>query len=442
MTVHRFRYPLLPRVGIPIVMSVLLALATAIPALATGGSTTPTYKAVVSPTSAAAGTSATSTITLTQLVNSTERKLGSVRITPPAGLTLTGASAARGTTNLPVVIAGGSVTVNDIDLKYSGKTATVTLQTTIACGIAGSKTWTVVAHSTSSFTSSYAKVLVRHSSSQLTTTVSACSLAFPAGGQPSATGLGETITNAPGDPSGPPVAVQLRDGNGAPANQAGVGISLAIAPGTGTAGATLGGSISAPTGATGLASFAPTIDLIGHDYQLVATAGAGISPATSTDFDVDEVVEACAGACSGTAELGDTVATVSATSNGGLLTMSLGLDSPATVDCNDAVNGFYVGTSEVLTFNVTPATGRTTVVMSVDGTKPFWQYEVCFSSPGSSFVNKLGAPIAAGQPGILPWCANIFKPSGGPCVVLKWPDFHGNVFVKFSVPQGDPRGRI
>jgi hypothetical protein len=427
------------RLGPPLFLALLLAALAASPALATGGSTTPTYKAVVSPSTAAAGTAATTTVTLTQLINSTDRKLGSVRITPPAGLVLTGATAARGSTSLPVVIAGGSVTVDDVDLKYSGKTATVTLQTTIACGVAGAKTWTVVARSTSSFTNPYAKVLVRHSSSQLTTNVLACSLAFPAGGQPTGAEVGATITNTPGDPGGAPVTAQLLDGNGASASQLGLSVSLAIEPGTGTSGAMLGGSTSGLTGVGGSVSFAPTIDLVGHDYQLRASAGPGITSGLSVAFDVDAVVQACAGSCSGTVELGGTSASISTTSNGGILTMSLGLDG---LDCNDAANGFYVGTSEVLTFDVTPAAGRTTVVMSVVATKPFWAYEACFSSPASAFVNKLGVPIAAGQAGILPWCPNIFKPSGGPCVVLKWPDFHGKAFVKFSVPQGDPRGRI
>jgi hypothetical protein len=413
----------------------------AAPVGATGSSAT--YKAVVAPATAAAGTTVSSTVTLTQLVYSDDRKLGSARITPPAGFAITAASAVRGSTNLPVTIASGAVTVNDIDLKHAGKTAVVTIQTAIACGVIGTKTWAVEAHSTSSYTSSYAKVLVRSSSSQLTTNVAGCSLAFAAGRQPSAAEPGQTITSVAGDPAGLAIAVQLLNGNGGPAGQAGVGLSLAIVAGTGTAGAILGGITAAATNAAGLAVFAPTIDRAGHDYQLRASAGSGISPATSVEFDVDEVVQACSGACSGTAQGGDTTATVSATSNGGLLTMSLGLD-PAP-DCNNAANDFYVGSSEVLTFSVTPATGRTTVVMKLakaSVTKPFFKYEVCFASPDSAFVNKLGVPIAAGQAGILPWCSNIFHPSGGPCVVLKWFDLHGNVFVKFSVPVGDPRGQI
>jgi hypothetical protein len=421
--------------------ALVILLVGVVPVAATGGSS-PTYKAVVAPATAAAGTTLTSTVTLTQLVYSHERKLGSARVTPPTGFVITAASAVRGSTTLPVTIASGSVTVNDIDLKHPGKTAVVTVQASVACGVVGPKSWGVEARNTSTFTSSYAKVLVRHSSSQLTTNVSGCSLAFVDGRGPTSAETGQTITSVPGEPSGQPIAVQLRAGSGAPANQSGVGISLAIVAGTGTAGAALGGTTSATTDGTGLAVFAPTIDLSGRDYRLAASAAGAIASATSAAFDIDDVVQPCAGSCSGTATLGATTASVSATSNGGLLTMSLGLDA---LDCNDAVNGFYVGSSEVLTFSVTPAAGRTTVVMKLAKaavTKAFFKYEACFASEDSAFVNKLGNPIAAGQAGILPWCSNIFHPSGGPCLVLKWADLHGNVYVKFSVPQGDPRGRI
>ena len=109
------------------------------------------------------------------------------------------------------------------------------------------------------------------------------------------------------------------------------------------------------------------------------------------------------------------------------------------------MNQFYVSTSEVASFSVTPATTRTLVTMKLAAasvTKPFFKYEVCFSSPGSTFTNKYGAVIPAGQAGILPWCLNCLNPTGGPCVVLKWFDLYGNVYVKFSVPQNDPKGRI
>ncbi len=408
-----------------------------------GGGSGPTYRADVSPTSVAAGTATSSTISLTQLAEDhywDDRELGSVRVTAPAGFTITAASAARGSTPLAVVIGAGTVSVDSVDLDHAGQVATVTIQATVACGTAGAATWGIVAHQTYAFGSSKAKILPQDPTSQLGTQVASCSLAFA--GQPAEGGIGNVITTVAGDPSADPIQVQLLDGNGAPAAQAGVAVGLVIEPGSGTSGAILGGSIGGPTDSSGVVGFGPTIDRSGRGYALRATAGAGITPATSSTFDIDDVAKACAGACSGSTQTGDTAATVSATTTAGLLTMSLGLD---TVDCNDAMNHYYVGTSQVLTFGVTPAAGRKTVTIELAAasvTKPASKYEVCFSSPNTGFVNKYGATIAVGAAGILPTCKNCGKPSGGPCVVARWKDGAGNVFVKFSVPMADPKGRI
>jgi hypothetical protein len=427
-----------------------IALATTIllvsPVLAHGDySSGPSYKATVAPTALAAGTTATSTITLTQLVGgdwSHSKELGSVRITPPAGFTLTGATALRGTYPVPVTVAGNTATVNNLDLEHAGQTAKVTLIATIACGVSGPRTWTVVGHSTYNFDAYGASTRVQDPSSTLTATVAGCSLAFAA--QPTTAQILKVITSVAATPAGPPVRVQLRNGNGAPAGQAGLAIALTIVPGTGSAGAILAGTTNANTGLTGAATFAPTIDRPGHDYRFRASAGAGIAPATSAPFDTGAFATACAGACSGTISQSTTTATVAATSTGGALWMSLGLDD---VDCNNAANHNYVATSVPVTFNVTAATGRTTVTMKLakaSVTKLWYKYEVCFSSPNSSFVNKYGATIPAGQAGILPSCFghDCDHPTGGPCVLFKWFDLKGNVYVKFSVPAGDPRGKI
>ncbi len=426
-------------------MALAVALALVTPALANGGSSGPTYRAAIDPTTASAGTASTTTVTLTQLVEDSwfhHNELGSARITAPAGFTVTGASATRGSTVLPVTIASDVVTIDRVDLDHTGQTATVSIQATIACGTSGAATWAVVAHQTYTYSSPYAWVLPQDPASQLTATVQACSLAFVAGHGPSTAGIGKTITNTAGDPNGPAIQVQLRDGAGNPAGVAGVTIALAIASGTGTSGATLGGTTSAATGGGGIAAFAPTIDLSGDGYKLKATAGSGIDPATSNAFDVADVAKACTGQCSGSATSSTTTATVSANAPGGLLTMTFGVDS---VDCNNAVNHYYVATSEVLTFAVTPSQGRKTITIGLAAaavTKPASKYEVCFSTPNESFVNKYGATIAPNDPGILPTCKNCSKPSGGPCVLSRSKDKAGNVFVTFSVPMADPRGHI
>ncbi len=420
--------------------SVLVALALILslvaPVLGTG-STAPSYKAVLAPTTAAAGTGNTATITIKQLVNDSyhTKEFGSARITAPTGWTITGASSTRGT----ATFTSSTVTVDNVDLDYAGQTAGITIQSTIPCGAASSGTWTVVGHSTYSYDSPYAKVLKQDPASVLTATVTPCSLAFVSGRQPAGAAVGATITSTAGDPGGLSIQVQLRDGNGAPAPQSGVSVSLTIKPGSGSPDGDLGGTVNDNTDANGVAEFAPTIDAPGHDYKLLAGAGSGIDPDTSAAFNIDDVSKVCSGACSGTAQSGNTTGTVSANSNGGLLTLSIGLEE---ADCNNEKNNYYVATSEVVSFSVTPATGRTTVTIKIDKssvTKPFIKYEACFLSPGSAFTNKYGKPIAAGEAGILPWCINCLNPTGGPCVVAKWFDLHGNVYVRASIPAGDPR---
>ena len=234
----------------------------------------------------------------------------------------------------------------------------------------------------------------------------------------------------------------MRDGNGNAASQAGVDVNLAIASGTGTAGAETRGDFTDATSSSGVAAFAPTIDLAGRDYRLVASAT--ISGITASDdsaaFDISDVAVDCSGACSGSSDKGDTSATVSAETNG-ILTFSLGLDG---IDCNDSANRFYASSSEVVTFDVTAGVGRTTVTITLGAssvTKVAKKYEVCFSSPASSFTNTYGVAIAAGQAGLLPACPR--KLSGAPpCVLSKDRARNGDIVVTFSVPTGDPRGKI
>ena len=150
----------------------MAAIALVSPVVAQGGGTSgPTYRVAVAPTALAAGTATTSTFTLTQLVGDDyahSKELGSVRITAPAGFTLTGATAARGSYALPVTIAAGAATVDGLDLDHAGQTATVTLQARIACGVTGAAKWTVVGHSTDSFSNSHATTLVQDPASTST----------------------------------------------------------------------------------------------------------------------------------------------------------------------------------------------------------------------------------------------------------------------------------
>ena len=305
----------------------------------------PEYSADASPASVAAGRTSESTIVVTKL-SGARSAVKSVRITPPDGFQLTGGSATRGSSALTVTISDNKATVGT-GIDVVGASATIILSAKVPCGVAGADAWAVVAHSTYDFDSGSARTLTQDPASDLDVSVARCDLAFDT--QPAAAGIDTTVTSVAGNPSGTPIRVQLRDGNGDPTSQSGVDIDLSIAAGTGASGAALSGDTSDPTNSNGIAAFAPRIDTIGSAYRLEASAGSGIGGATSHEFDISGVAVACSGDCSGSQTSGNTGATVNASSTG-LLTLSVGVGD---VDCNNRINGYYKGTSEAVTFDVT-----------------------------------------------------------------------------------------
>ncbi len=434
-------HPRLPR-GVMATAAAMLALATIaspVGAGGGGGGSGPAYRADLAPASAPAGASSDLTITITQLSGSYDKKVHSVRVTAPGGISVTGASATKGSSSLPVTLSGGVVTVNSIPFSASGQTATISLDVEIACGVGGSRTWDVAATKGNDFATGGA-ALPQDTASQLSTSISRCSLAFAE--QPADAGRDKVITSVVADPGGTPVKVRLLDGDGHEAAQSGVTISLAIKDGTGDPGATLGGDRSDATNGNGVAAFAPTIDRTATGYRLVASADGIIGSDASSSFDISDVAVVCSGSCSGTSSKGATTASVDASSSGGVLTFSLGTGS---VDCNNKANLWYQTSSAPVEWNVTQGTGRATIEIELqrsDVTKPFLLYDVCFSSPTSTFKNKFGRTIQPGDAGLLPLCLLTIRRSDQACVVAKWIDRDRDVHVRFSVPPGDPRGRI
>jgi hypothetical protein len=429
-------------------MAATLAVGMAIPTAATNDSG-PAYSADVIPGSVAVGTGTSTqiTITVTQVSHAHEKAVDSIRITPPEGVHLTSGSAVRGSHTRTVTITAGVATVDHVGLDHdegeiAPETAVITLEADIPCGVAGDEDWTVEAQHDHDYDDDDPSLSI-DGDSDLTSHFDRCTFEFA--DQPQSAAVDTIITTQEADPAGPPITLQLLDGNGDDAAQDGVGVSVAIASGTGTSGATVGGTTSDTTNSAGIARVRPTIDRAGTGYRLEATAttsGVGSPVSDSDAFDINDVAVVCSGDCSGNSHVDDTWATVSAESTG-ILTFSLGVDS---LDCNNSANLYYKGTSQVLTFDVTGSSGRTTVTMRLakgSATRNLSRYEVCFSSPASRFVNKYGRTIAAGKAGLLPRC--IWRPrhpSGGPCLVSRARDEDGNVLVTFSVPAGDPRGKI
>ena len=358
---------------------------------------------------------------------------------------------------MPVTVASGAATVENLSLRKAGQTLTLTVSTSVACGVSGTVTWNVNARTSKAYASTRGVDVSPDAASTLSSVVAPCGLDFLR--QPALAGSGSTITSVAADPSGASVAVRLLDGNGQPATQAGVAVSIAIKNGTGSSSATLGGTTTDTTNANGVASFAPSIGTAAFGYRLTADAGAGITGTTSSGFDIAGVAKVCSGACAGTDSKADTTASIDATTSGGLLTLSLGLEE---VDCNNAANRFYQATSQPLLFDVTQATGRVVVTVRIDAAsvdRKVSRYQVCFSSPVSTFVSRYGTTVAPGVAGILPDCwrdddddddhhhtsRSAPKPlpvGSQACTETRWKDSAGNVFVRFSVPPGDPRAKI
>lgn len=440
----------------------LLAMLPAAPVAAHGKSDNPEYLVKVGPVSVAAGTTTTSTVRIKQLVNTHHpyAVIGSMRVTPPAGFVVTGASARMGTQTVPVTVAGNAVTAENLDLRTKGQRLAFSITSEVRCGTVGATTWRVEAHEAKDFENTSRRIHIRKSPlSALGTSVAGCSLDFLR--QPTLAGKDAVISSVSADPSGAAVAVRLIDGNGQPASQSGIPVSIAIAAGTGAAGAALSGATSDTTNANGVASFAARIDKVAFGYRFTADAGAGITGTTSTAFQIAGVAVACTGACTGTQSIGATTASISSTTTG-TLSLSLGLED---VSCDNAINRYYQASSEPLLFDVTEGTGRTVVTVRIDADdvdRWLGRYQVCFSSPVSTFTNKYGAEIGPGEAGILPhcwWTADEHREPGavrldhdGPppplpvdhqaCLEKRWKDVDGNVFVRFSVPPGDPRAKI
>jgi hypothetical protein len=422
-------------------MTLLCLLVASVPVQATGGGSGSAYRADVDTANAAAGTSPTIVVTIKQLSSQSDRKVRSARVSAPDGFEIGTVTVKKGSTTLTnVATTSGSVTVNGFSLS-SNQTVTVSMKVAIPCGISGPGTWVVVAKNGTDYATG-GSALSQDTASQLGTSVAKCSLAFDT--QPALAERDAKITSVTALPSGEEIKVQLLNGNGRPASQSEVEVTLNIVADTGASSATLYGNKVADTDADGIASFGPRIDTSERGYRLRAkTADPDIKDSDASDaFSIQDVATVCDGPCGGTSHRDTTTAVISSSSNGGVLTMSLGLDD---FDCNDAANGYYVDSSAAVTFDVTPTTNRTVITIRLDAadvTRPYNLYDVCFSAPSYGFRNRYNVRIDPGKAGLLKICPpRLDKQNADPCVVDKWRE-NGDVFIKFSVPPGDPRGRI
>jgi hypothetical protein len=266
--------------------------------------------------------------------------------------------------------------------------------------------------------------------------------------QPHAGVVGQDITGAAVNPSGPPVTVQLLDANGNLMTGSSAPVTIALA--TNPAGATLGGTTTV-NAVNGVASFSNlTLNKPGGRYTLVA-ASPGLASATSTSFDESNAAVFClqGQSCSTSVSTAVSELQVSANpthngkSNTGTLSESVDVGTPLT--CSG-----YVATDPNWFQFLSSSTNRTkALTYTLDNTSPEG-IQVCFGAP-YEFTTSSGAPAPAVTlpngttefEGLLPSC-----PAKGPCVQSitgSQSDEGVNTVASVHIPDGlpgDPRMRM
>jgi len=261
--------------------SALLAIAALAAPTGAGAATKP-FSLVISPSSVAAGETASLSLTLTN--RTSQQMLGSADVTAPAGLTLQSASIPAPAT---AAVSGRTVQLRKLALA-PGQSATATVQAAAGCA-SGTATWPVIAKQSNDFNGTPGNdlALEEATSSATTTVTGACSLRFAT--QPQDSRIGERITDRDFDPSGSPVQVEVLGGSGARVTSSSVSIAVTLTGGSGAA--SLAGTRSVVS-VQGVASFADlSVDTAGT-YRLVA-ASPGVQSATSDPFTVQQVAVQC-----------------------------------------------------------------------------------------------------------------------------------------------------
>ena len=261
--------------------SALLATAAlAVPAGA--GAATKPFSLTISPSSVAAGDTASFSLTFTN--RTSQQMLGSANVTVPDGLTLESAGIPAPAT---AAVSGRTVQLRTLALA-PGQSATATVRAAAGCA-PGTASWPVIAKQSNDFNGSPGNDLTLEAatSSTTTTVTGGCSLRFAT--QPQDSRIGEPIRDRDFDPGGSPVQVESLGGSGARLTSSSVSVSVSLTGGSGAA--SLAGTRSVAA-VEGLASFADlSVDTAGF-YRLVV-ASPGAQSATSDAFTVQQLAVQC-----------------------------------------------------------------------------------------------------------------------------------------------------
>lgn len=430
-----------------------LALLLAITAIAAPAGAAPAkpYSLTISP-DAQAGAQTTFTARFAVPANASQQ-LGSANLTVPAGFSLASASVPAPAT---ASVSGSTVSLRNLAIQPGGSIE-ATIVATTAC-TAGSYTWSVLAKQANDFNGPPGNNLnLDAATSSLTTTVTGgCGVALRFVTQPANARVGDVISGTAGDPSGPPVSVEVVDGNGSRVTTATDAVTIAL--GAGSDPGPLTGTLTVNASA-GLATFGDLRIGSPGGYTLSASA-TGLTGATSNPFRVDTVLSACFEdlVCSGSASTSGTTANVSAfpdaaSPDAGFLALSF--NAGASIDCAGYAElspdtALLTVSSPNRTKTATMTISKKLMMQDTNNGAAFLQF--CFGSP-NPFPTKSGAISpqqgtfdwdSDGTPdpvyvGLLPDCG-VAAP---PCVVSRNKDKAGAGVIQASLPAGlvDPMWR-
>jgi len=288
-------------------------------------------------------------------------------------------------------------------------------------------------------------VLVSAPEALATTVTGACALRFAA--QPQDARVGERISAADFDPAGPPVSVEVIDGEGNRSTSATPTITLALATGSGL-GTLLGGTSA--TAVAGVVAFGDLrLDAAGV-YSLRATA-EGVQPAVSALFTIQQVAIACVEDvdCSGSLSTPrsnvDASAFAGPGTDAGFLQMSF--NTGFRPDCA-GYEEFSADWAVVLG----PDRQKRIVysidkrVMNANPNNGASSLQMCFAAPFTFATRAGGSPAEADVDGdgITDWYYATLPDCGAPpCVAARHKDRAGNGVIEVQAPAGaeDPAYR-
>ena len=429
------------RVSFGVLAATVLAVAT-LAGSAAGTTNSPTcpgkcFAVAVSPVNLAAGATASFAFAVTN--EASTQQLGSVQISAPAGILITGAPGAASFTS-------SSALFLNLSLAPSA-TTTVTVSAAAPCS-AGKYQWGIAAKQSNDFNGSGTGFLLDPASAgNLSGTLTgSCSLAFTSDGQPAGTAAGAVITSA-FDSQGGPVKVEVLDGSGQLITRSTAAVTVAIGsnPGSGS----LSGTVTA-NASGGIASFTNlSIDRPGIGYTLTATS-PGITPATSADFTIWGSIQHCSTTpCSASSSTTTTTGTVTTSSASTTQLLGFGIGG-VSFTCG----GTYHELSDPISFDVFSPSGLaqpsaqftasleiSKTVVQASGRPGASQWQICYASqqpftaqPGTSGTTMIGGVTY--NTGLLPDCS---PSQGAPCVQARTKDNAGDVVVTF-LATGDPVG--